>query len=292
MTENVLDRAGEAALYRALRRFWHPVLWADELGDRPVAAMLLDEPMVHRPPGRRGARVQGPVRPSRDGAVARLGRRRPPRVRLPRLDVRPGRRLHPDPVQPRHEHPEQGADRAATQAVEHAGLIWVCLDDDAPRHAAARRSRSGPTTPIARSRSRSTTGTAAPRGGSRTSSTSATSRGSTRASWAIAPSPRSRTTTSIRDATTLSFELGIEEPATAVKGDAGDGGRIQRSPPLHDLDAVLGPPRPAARRTTATSSCSSRRARCRPRRPATSPGTRGTTSSTGRATRASSTSSS
>ena len=53
----------------------------------------------------------------------------------------------------------------------------------------------------------------------------------------------------VRDATTLSFELGIEEPATAVKGDTGDGGQDPaHAQPLHDLDAVLGPPRPAAAR--------------------------------------------
>ena len=33
--ENVLDRAGEEALHVALRRFWHPVMWADELTDGP-----------------------------------------------------------------------------------------------------------------------------------------------------------------------------------------------------------------------------------------------------------------
>ena len=30
MTENLLNEAGEARLYRALRRFWHPVCWADD----------------------------------------------------------------------------------------------------------------------------------------------------------------------------------------------------------------------------------------------------------------------
>ena len=35
MADNALDRAGEARLYRALRRFWHPVMWADELAIGP-----------------------------------------------------------------------------------------------------------------------------------------------------------------------------------------------------------------------------------------------------------------
>ena len=64
MTDNVLDEAGEARLYRALRRFWHPVCWADELGDTPLAARLLDEPLVL-------ARLEGGVRAFRDLCVHR-----------------------------------------------------------------------------------------------------------------------------------------------------------------------------------------------------------------------------
>src|SRR5438552_13342617 len=41
-----LDRTGEDALYRALRRHWHPVMFADELGEAPKAATLLDEAIV------------------------------------------------------------------------------------------------------------------------------------------------------------------------------------------------------------------------------------------------------
>ena len=106
MTENVLDQAGEAALYRALRRFWHPVLWADELGDRPVAARLLDEPIVL-------VRLDGEVRAFKDlcvhrGTALSLGWVDDGHLvcAVPRLDVRPRRRLHPDPVQPRDEHPD------------------------------------------------------------------------------------------------------------------------------------------------------------------------------------------
>ena len=36
MTENVLDRAGRGGLYSTLRRLWLSVLWATDLGDRPV----------------------------------------------------------------------------------------------------------------------------------------------------------------------------------------------------------------------------------------------------------------
>jgi phenylpropionate dioxygenase-like ring-hydroxylating dioxygenase large terminal subunit len=44
---NELDVAGEAALYRALRSFWHPVMYATDLGeDRPAKAVLLDQDLV------------------------------------------------------------------------------------------------------------------------------------------------------------------------------------------------------------------------------------------------------
>ncbi len=43
---NELDVAGEARLYRAMRRFWHPVMYASELTDGPRRAVLLEEPVV------------------------------------------------------------------------------------------------------------------------------------------------------------------------------------------------------------------------------------------------------
>ena len=43
---NPLDRDGEAALDRALRRAWHPVCVASELGDAPLAVRLAGEPLV------------------------------------------------------------------------------------------------------------------------------------------------------------------------------------------------------------------------------------------------------
>ena len=43
---NELDVAGEQALYRAMRNFWHPVMYAAELGDRPHKVVLLDQDLV------------------------------------------------------------------------------------------------------------------------------------------------------------------------------------------------------------------------------------------------------
>lgn len=45
-TENLLHVEGEARLYRALRRFWHPAAYASELGSDPMRVVLLDEPLV------------------------------------------------------------------------------------------------------------------------------------------------------------------------------------------------------------------------------------------------------
>ena len=41
-----LDVAGEAALYQAMRHFWHPVMYAADLKDKPAQAFLLDEQLA------------------------------------------------------------------------------------------------------------------------------------------------------------------------------------------------------------------------------------------------------
>ena len=126
------DRPAEERLYRALRRYWHPVAYASQLADdKPLPALLLGEQIVIT---RLGGRVQafrdlcahrgtalslgwieddslrcayhgwkyGP-----DGTCteipSRFGTRIPPRARLTRY-----------------------------RAAEAAGLIWVCLGR--PRH--------------------------------------------------------------------------------------------------------------------------------------------------------------
>jgi hypothetical protein len=45
---NPFDPAGEHRLHRALRYFWHPVMYSAELGDRPQPVVLLDEQLVVR----------------------------------------------------------------------------------------------------------------------------------------------------------------------------------------------------------------------------------------------------
>jgi len=125
---NLLDVAGEARLYRAMRHFWHPVAYASELTDRPVPAVLLDQAVVL-------ARLEGAVRcfPDRcvhSGTALSLGSVQDDRLRCPydgwaygpdgvctEIPARSGRSLpraglHPYPVRERN------------------GLIYVCLEQD------------------------------------------------------------------------------------------------------------------------------------------------------------------
>lgn len=128
-TDAGLDPRGEALLDHSMRRFWHPVLYASDLGDRPVGVTLLGEPVVvvRLPEGvrafpdicvHRGTALSlGSVEDGwlvcpyhgwsfdGDGICRRIpathGRSIPTRARLRSL-----------------------------RAVERFGLVWVCLDGD------------------------------------------------------------------------------------------------------------------------------------------------------------------
>ena len=231
MSGNELDQAGEAALYRALRRFWHPVMWADDLVDRPAAARLLDEPIVL-------VRLDGAVRAFKDLCVHRG-------TALSLGWVEDGCLVCPyhgwtyDPEGVCRRIPASHGTNIPAKAritpyaaVEHAGLIWVCLEpgddgratlplpefpewaDDTYRKitipqydwhcSAARRVENfvdfshfawvheG----ILGDRSR----------------------------------PEIPDHDVVRTDSTLWFRLGIEEPANDLKGDTGEAGRIQREP--------------------------------------------------------------
>ena len=130
MADNVLDAAGEARLYRSLRRFWHPVCWADELGEKPLAARLLDEPLVL-------VRLEGGVRASLDlcvhrGTALSLGWVEDGCLVCPYHgwtydDAGVCRRIPAS-------HGTNIPAKARIQpfaAAEHAGLIWVCLEEPA-----------------------------------------------------------------------------------------------------------------------------------------------------------------
>jgi vanillate O-demethylase monooxygenase subunit len=129
---NDLDASGEARLFRAMRQFWQPVMYAAELTDRPQAAQVLGERLVvarlggevsifpdlcvHRGTALSLGRIEGDQLRCAyhgwtyggDGACtsipARFGMTIPPRARLARY-----------------------------RAAEACGLIWVCLEGE-PRH--------------------------------------------------------------------------------------------------------------------------------------------------------------
>jgi phenylpropionate dioxygenase-like ring-hydroxylating dioxygenase large terminal subunit len=126
---NELDVAGEARLYRAMRRFWHPVMYASELTDTPRRAVLLEEPVVL-------VRLAGQVRCFADlcvhrGTALSLGWVEGDELRCAyhgwtygadgvctRIPSRFGENI------PRRA-------RLKPYRVEEAnGLIWVCLEDE------------------------------------------------------------------------------------------------------------------------------------------------------------------
>jgi vanillate O-demethylase monooxygenase subunit len=127
---NELDVAGEAALYRALRRFWHPVAYSSEVTDAPVRAYLLGEQLVV-------VRFRDGVRVFRDlcahrGTALSLGWLDDDRLvcayhgwtyaqdgRCVRIPARHG------PTIPTR------AKLRPFSAVEAGGIVWACLEPDA-----------------------------------------------------------------------------------------------------------------------------------------------------------------
>src|SRR5579862_390747 len=128
---NELDEAAEQRLYVRLRRYWHPVLFADDLADTPRGVTLLGERVVV-------VRLAGGVSAFRDLCVHRGSALSVGRVidgdRLEcryhgwtydkdgacvRIPSRPGMNIPPRARAQRYD------------AAEHAGLIWVCLDGPA-----------------------------------------------------------------------------------------------------------------------------------------------------------------
>ena len=126
---NELDATGEEQLYRAMARFWHPVAYAADVGERPVPVTLMDEALVL-------VRLGGEVRCFRDlcvhrGTALSLGW------------------IEDDQLRCAYHGWTYGADGVCTQiparfgsnipsrarltryeCVERDGLIWVCPSGD------------------------------------------------------------------------------------------------------------------------------------------------------------------
>lgn len=125
---NELDVAGEASVYKALRHFWHPVLYASALGELPARAELLGEAIVL-------VRLEGELCAFRDlcahrGTALSLGEVEDESLRCPyhgwRYD-RDGRCVH-TPQRPDLAR-ALNARLAKFSVEERYGLIWVALVD-------------------------------------------------------------------------------------------------------------------------------------------------------------------
>ena len=130
---NELDVAGEAALYRSLRQFWHPVLRTSDLAsDRPRRVVLLGEPIVL-------ARLGGAVRAFPDlcvhrGTALSLGWIEDDQLRC----AYHGWTYGPDgvctsiPARFGATVPSRAKLRPI-RLEERSGLIWLCLQEE-PRY--------------------------------------------------------------------------------------------------------------------------------------------------------------
>ncbi len=222
-----LDAVGEDALFVALRRYWHPVAFADDLGADPVAATLLEEPLVlvrldgepvamhdlciHRgTPLSLGEVVDDQLRCAYHGWTYDAS------GRCTRIPARHGSTI---PAKAR-------VDRYRT--AEHAGLIWVCLDDD-------------PAMPLPTFPEADDPAYRKVRIPTYDWASSAARRVENFVDFSHFPfvhrgvlgdpdRPEIPDHEVVRDATSLRFALGLEEPANPLKADDPDAETIQRDP--------------------------------------------------------------
>jgi vanillate O-demethylase monooxygenase subunit len=129
VNENVLDASGEARLYRSMRRHWHPVAYADEVGTGPQKVVLLDEEVVL-------VRLGGEVRAFRDLCVHRgtplsLGWVEDDQLRCAYHGWTYGADGVCTAIPARHGSVIPSRARLKPFLVEErGGLIWVCLEPD------------------------------------------------------------------------------------------------------------------------------------------------------------------
>jgi vanillate O-demethylase monooxygenase subunit len=228
VTGNPLDIAGEAALYRALRRFWHPVMWADELADRPVPVRLLDEALVV-------VRLEGNVSAFRDLCV-----HRGTALSLGWVDYSGrlvcayhGWSYDADGVCRRipashGTNIPRKARLASYRAAEHVGLIWVCLADEPLLPLPSFPQWGDPAYRLIKIPTYDWHASAARRVENFVDFS--------HFPWVHEgvlgdrASPEVPEHEVVRDAAALSFELGVVEPASPLKGDVAAGAKVQRHP--------------------------------------------------------------
>jgi vanillate O-demethylase monooxygenase subunit len=254
-----LDVAGEALLHQALRRCWHPVCRVDDVGERPVAATLLDERLVVV---RLGSEIAAfPDLCVHRGTALSLGW------------VDPGDGPAPDGTQAVGEpclvcayhgwtydrrgivrripavHGRSIPNRARVErfaTAEAVGLVWVLLE---PGRGGWERPEAAYPLPDA--------GAWWGAGGSRTIpietydwACSAARRVENFVDFSHFPwvhegvlgdrsKPLSPEHDVVDDGRTISFDIALEEPQAAVKGDAQPGVKVQREPTTYTLHLPL-----------------------------------------------------
>lgn len=229
---NPLDRAGEEALHVAMRRFWHPVMWADDLADGPAAATLLDEPIVV-------VRLGAEVAAFRDLCV-----HRGTALSLGWVDgehlicAYHGWTYNRDGVCTRipathGDNIPRKARLTRYRAQERHGLVWVCLTD------------AEPTMPIPEFPEFADPTYRTIKIPSYDWACSAARRVENFVDFSHFPwvhegilgdraRPEIPDHEVVRNETMLRFELGIEEPANPLKADVADG-KVQREPSTYTL---------------------------------------------------------
>jgi phenylpropionate dioxygenase-like ring-hydroxylating dioxygenase large terminal subunit len=126
---NPLTAAGEARLYRAMRYFWHPVLWSSELTDRPKRVVLLGEQLVV---ARLGSKVVCfPDLCVHRGTALSLGRIEDEQLRCAYHGWTYGADGRCTSIPARHGTNIPTRARLLPHLVaERYGMIWVCLEKE------------------------------------------------------------------------------------------------------------------------------------------------------------------
>lgn len=120
----------DAQDWAILARHWYPVALVREVGETPLKAMLLDQPLViYR--GDDGAIVVAPDRCPHRGVPLSMGRANGKGVECPYhgLTFGAGGRCVHVPAQPQRAIPAQ-FHLETYPAVERYGLVWTCLDPE------------------------------------------------------------------------------------------------------------------------------------------------------------------
>jgi phenylpropionate dioxygenase-like ring-hydroxylating dioxygenase large terminal subunit len=226
------DLEAEEALFRRSRAMWHPVAFADDVDDAPVAVRLLDESLVI-------VRLNGEVTAFRDLCIHRGTALSAGKVAGENLQCAyhgwefdsTGRCVR-IPSRPQGSIPTKArVEKHACQ--EAAGLVWVCLEPPAlfplPTYAAG----SDPTYRTVRIPLYDW-------------NSSAARRVENFVDFSHFPfvhagilgdpdRPEIPDHPVVRTSDAITFELGVEEVPNALKGDAETGAPIQREPSIYTI---------------------------------------------------------